>query len=33
VATHIGCSKIIDQIKDREVQRLKGEEILEKERL
>lgn len=33
VAVHHGCSKIIDQIKEREVERLRHEELLEKERL
>jgi len=33
VVEHHGCSKIIDQIKEREVERLRHEEILEKERL
>jgi len=33
VAVHEGCSKIIDQIKEREVERLRQEELLEKERL
>lgn len=33
VATYEGCSKIIGQIKEREVIRLREEEILEKEKL
>ena len=32
VATYEGCSKIIDQIKEREVIRLREEEMQEKER-
>lgn len=33
VVVHQGASKIVDQIKDREIERLRQEELLEKERM